>query len=822
MDGLTTFIERFTFSDEGVRQAALSAVKACFGPFEGWDKMARLDSGKFFSAVGPFTSATLSLASLKVALREFKGESRLHRIAYHFLVIYRSHYAADDLSAFRDAIWFLMRSGRAYRVLFNDDVRSFRNISHCRYYNQSFFCIVRTGNDYLLSLFGRFVRENVWTDGGKPTQERFDRFFAFVERVAGSRRIKDASAFSQDFFWDLIDGAHASGELKDEFVRQTVRLYRFGIRYEEFPFAGLPFSGKRLLEKPSTVSFLLDEYTDRRKVYVFKSRFPANESLVNLDIDNVFLRAAVGALLLSGKVSQDEYRACRDTFVESLGGLADTVGAPGKPFSEESLMTQVDYYRRLYDGSKHRSEALAFIKAFYIKVNELMDGGFFKNARNITYSVLTSSQFVRYLDLGFEFRQYNAFDSVTEGKRILFIVREFNKLRRNLLKEDHIAVDYSRISNPFYRSLAWRATTSTKGRLYRSSFCGTLRLVLPFLVRIKRSDRYPTPELDKFSVWDSLALVDYFEKISDCDVTYNDRISNLRDFVNWAKLSKAMTVDDIYVEILMKKKTQNNIPTNTPILQDEEITTLSRYFAEKATTDMIYGQELILFNLSVITPLRISHLCSLLREELVYDDKLASYIVRSTSKSTRGGIGEIVLGGRADELIRKALKISDNVGIGCTQEDLRDQVFIYNYCDKYRVFTPAKFSALLALACQACGLPHYTACNLRATYMTKAYVEASENGYANEFVLKLFSYHKRTGTTLEHYVNHSEALASLTDYLKRGQDWHKTIYPDEIAALKAVVDEYATLIDEAEDESEKARLETEMHDFEVQLAKLRS
>lgn len=821
MDGLSAYINSFTFSDADVRQAAMSAVRACFGPFEGWDKMARLDSGKFLSAVGPLTSATLSLASLKAVLKEHKGESRLHRIAYHFLVAYRSHYAADDVSAFCDAMWFLMRSGRAYRVLFNDDVRSFRNISHCRYYNQSFFCIIRTGNDFLLSLFGRFVRENHWTDGGKPTQERFDRFFAFVERTAGSRRVRNASAFDQDFFWDLIDGAHASGELKDEFVRQTVRLYRFGIRYEGFPFVGAPLSDKRLLGKGTTVSFLLDEYTDRRKVYSFKSRVPGYDGLVNLDIDNAYLRAAVGALLMSGKVSQDEYRACRDTFVESLGGLAGTVGAPGKPFSEDSLMTQVDYYRRLYDGSKHRSEALSFIKAFYLKVNEITDGEFFKNARTITYSILTSSQFVKYLDLGYEFRQYSEFDQVTKGKRILFIVRDFNKLSRNLLKEDHIAIDYSDISNPLYRSLAWRATTSTRGRLYRKSFCGTLRIVLPYLAKVKRSNRYPTPALEVFSVWDAMAVINLFEKISECDRTYNDRINNLRDFIRWAKLSKALIVDDTYKEVLTTRRA-SQMPSNTPILSDEEITSLSRYFAEKASVDPIYGQELILFQLMVITPLRISHLCSLLHEELVYDDKLGSFIVRSTSKSTRGGIGEIVLGGRADDFIRKALKISESAGLGCTQEDLREQVFIYNHCDKYRVFTPKKFGYLLDIACQACGLPHYTARNLRATYMTKAYVEASENGYANEFVLKLFSYHKSAGTTLEHYVNHSEALAALTDYLMRGQDWNKTIYPDEIAALKAVVEEYSTLIEDAEDASVKARLRAEMHDYEARLNELRS
>ena len=105
--------------------------------------------------------------------------------------------------------------------------------------------------------------------------------------------------------------------------------------------------------------------------------------------------------------------------------------------------------------------------------------------------------------------------------------------------------------------------------------------------------------------------------------------------------------------------------------------------------------------------------------------------------------------------------------------------------------------------------------------MTKAYIISSERGVADELLLKLFSYHKRNGTTLEHYVNHNEALAILTDNLKNRQDWSKTIYPDEIKALDNVIKEYRSLIDAAPDDNVRERLTQELAGYEQQMIKLK-
>jgi len=179
-------------------------------------------------------------------------------------------------------------------------------------------------------------------------------------------------------------------------------------------------------------------------------------------------------------------------------------------------------------------------------------------------------------------------------------------------------------------------------------------------------------------------------------------------------------------------------------------------------------------------------------------------------KGTHGNIGEIVLGEKANLFIKKAIAVSEQTGLDCTQEDLRGQLFLYCENGKYSVWTPKKFGKFLKDACDACNLPAYNSKNIRATYMTRAYIEACESGVVNDWLLKLHSYHKSNGTTIEHYVNHDEALAALTDSLKRGNDWQKTIYPDEKKALQNTLEDYQTILDNINDVEQKVIITNEM------------
>ena len=807
------FYDAYPFVDKTLERAAWHVIEQEYGYFKSWNKMARYEARMFFTAIGPMNLKTLSLSSLKCAIKQFGPEDRLHRHVFRLLAQIKSLYNGDDVKAFHRLMPILMSSGRAYRILFSDEVKSFNDIVYITYYHQHFYYIVKGKNIFLRNVLARYFTTNDWTSSDKPTRESLDSFTQLINAVTSDTVINDASAFSQSLFFDLMDVAVPFH--KDELVRQVIWFYRYGIEHEYFDLTGTLIITPTLLHKKETVTFFLNDYVCREKTYLFRRRESTDLSLVTINIDNIYLRTAYGRLLASKKISMEEYCHCKNTLSESLGNYAESVGSVHRPFCIKTLMRQIAFYRHLYHD-KRLTYAVSFIKALYISINDSNNGAFFANATNFTYSLLVSNRLVKYFEEGYSFIRYSPFDDIKNERKVVFVIYGSNKTTKNLLREDYIAVDFTMIPNSFYRNLAWKAITSSQRRLYRKGFRLTLKHLLPELLKAKRLKLTMTPKIDEISVWDAMFVASFFEQRSNSVTTYNNWMMNVRDFLKWADSSKRMKVEPAAFYFLSGKRT-NTIPSNTPILSDREMIKLSDYFAGQATKNPIYGQALILLHLIAITPIRIGHACSLLREEVVFDDRLKTIIIRSANKASNGSITDIVLGEYAKRLITKALDINYAIGLECTQEDLRDQLFVYRSNQKFAVFTTRKFSQMLEKACYECGIPKYTSKNLRATYMTRAYIEASESGIVNDYLLKLFSYHKKAGTTLEHYVNHSEALASLTEFLKKGGDWQKTIYPDEREALKMVIEEYLELIDEAETETAKEQLRLELREYEKKL-----
>lgn len=817
--------ETFPFVDGMIESAVWAAMADTWGQPDSWSWNSRMFARQFLAAMQSVTVDNLSFSDLKDRVDTQTAKVRLHRVLWSFLRKAKALYHGPDEGAFHELMGRLERAGDSYSILFKADVHGFDDVAYCDYYKRHNFYVVRTRNDVLKIMYREVLMNAPWTFRPKPTQERLDGLFRFIDDVTALHPVERLEDFDIPFLFDLMDELKrrvADGAMTHEerhsLIVDILHLYRYCIRRKHSVMPWEMIDVPEILNSPLAVKFFSAEYVNREVTYVFNHRYSSPHSgvLVTLDIENIVLRSAYARLLHSGKVSNYEYWKCKDTLVESLGRYADTVGLPGRPFDEEMLHYQVDYYRRLFKSDGHRSEAIAFVKAFYISIDEQTNGAFFRDAETLTYRLLASRRFVSYCDEGYVFHRYSPYDRVTEGRKIVFLVSHMNRQRKHLLSEDHIAVDFSAIRDNDYRSIAWRAVTSTKERLCRPSFRSMLCEVLPFLSRLKGSAGYRFPQRNVITAWDAAFISEYYKKKCQTVSSYNNAMMDVRSFIRWARNSKAFIIDIGVFKVIENRKT-NKKPTNTPVVSDEELTALTAYFAKRARESTLYGQALILLNLSIITPLRIGHSCSLLHSELTYDEKMRTFFVTSTSKGTRGGVTEIVLGGRADDFILKAKSLSQKIGMDCTQEDLRQQLFLYEYNGKYNVFTPKKFGALLSDACQELGLPHYTAKNLRATYMTKAYVEASANGYANEFVLKLFAYHKNAGTTLEHYVNHAEALAALTDFIKRGNDWNKTVYPDEARALREVIGAYMSLIAAADDGPAKDQLRLELRDYEKQL-----
>lgn len=821
--------QRYPFVHPPFEEVAWSIMRDAWGEPETWARHYMESAHSYLKIISGFVPETVSLAEIKSKIAEQYYSRGVGRLLFHFLVKVKDEYQADDIEMYHRVIDLLASAGNKYYVLWDKDVTSFDDIAYIRYYKHCHFYVIRTSNVYLKSSIRSVMMDTLWTFEGKPNQTRIDNLSRVLDNVSKLRPINNLNDVDIPFFFGLMDETNRqyrnidiSFDARCLLIKDLIHYFRHCIRCGHVEPYG-PVVDPEVFFRKSTVLFFIKEYVsfDYTFHYLHWQGNAIVDDLITLDIPNVYLRNKLGQFLSTGKECRAGFAMCRDSFVESLGEHAEKVGSPEYPFCEETFLTQVRFYSERYRWDHHWSEAITFVKMFYLFIDEQTGGSFFREANTLTYKLLTSRRFETYCENGYVFRRYSPYDRVIDGNRIVFFVSGLNHYRKNYLAEDYLMFDFSCIDNPFYRSIAWRAVTSSIRVLYRKSFYYVLRELLPFLSKLKATPGYPVPQLDRISGWDTLFVAEYYYNKYPVVLTYNHCMREVRNFLRWASGTNALHVDPAAF-ISVKGKKLKQLPTNTPMLSDSDIADIAGYFSRRAESDSRYAQCLILMQLSLITSIRIGDLCSLCRDELVYDERMKSYVIVSSSKPTRGDKTEIVLGGGIDGLIRKAISINETNAAKCPEKNMRQYLFLYKDKSTYHIFTSRTFSRYMHKACESLDISIYTARNLRASYMTKAYIEASENGYANEFVLKLFSYHKRVGTTLEHYVNHSEALAALNEHLKRGNDWSKILYPDEIAALKDVIGMYHTLINEADDESDKIRLQQELAEYEKQLESMRS
>lgn len=802
------------FAYENFRTTALEALKRVFGSDAEMDKYKCQVAKGFLFVVKDFTPETLSLASLKAAISRSALEYRLHHLAYVFLLLVKDEYCADDAEEFREIIGPLESLRQPYKVVFRKDVYTFRDLAFYKPRKKYYFVVIKAQSESLKAFFRRVMINFEWNYRYFISQSDVDHFIDYLDEAAGYT-LREPSEITVNLFFKIMDLLNRKA--KDGILSQDGRkyaiyglffLYRYCIKHEKVIFPEQPLMDLNIFFSKETVEFFNYRYSSRENTVEVYLRGREAAMLQDIDISNPAVRSIYIDFLQSQRVDKDEFRYGHRIFVDSLGKHIDTIGLT-ENWDGTILIEQIRFYLELY-GSKSdmKRPAMAFIKNFYLFVNEQSSGEFFRSTPNISYRLFVSWSFVPFIEQGYDFKVWGPYENFDCGEKIVFIVKDFNIRSRRFRKDDFISVDFSPIRNPLYRSLAWKAVTSEPRRLINASFRFVLKLFLIELHNLKCQEGWITPDLRMFSIFDAFAIKIYIENRIGTDNSYTSSIMVIRGFLRWADNANEMHVNDSVFDLF--KTTGNSGPTNTRIVNDEEFTTISEWLLEKAKEDIRYAQALVLLNISILTPLRISHSCSLRFEELVFDDKLNSYVVHSNSKGTRGNVCNIVLGEKANLFIKKAIAISGQVGPGCSQEDLREQVFLLCRNGRYSVWRPRLFYQILIRACEACSIPRMSAKNLRATYMTRAFLEASERGELSKEVLKYLSFHRSLGTTIEHYVNHDEALAALTESINRGGDWQKTNFQDDRKALETTIADYKALLDRTDDPEEKVIIKRDM------------
>lgn len=814
-----SYLRSYGFAEPAFFDAAFAALEEGYGPCTEWTAQNRYHVRIFLSALSVFTPENLTLSSLKESFKCYPNYNALHRPAFFFLKRIGSLYRASDRNAYREVVRKMAGAGRSYRILFDPKVGSFNDIAILPFKEGGQHFYIIDSKTFAGRLLRDFVTHFKWASQSLQRQTVFDQMYDIMNGFT-EHRFKELTDIDSTFIFYVMDTALAlSTDERNVLVYNFIRLVRFCVVSRGLKIMEAPFSERNVVMSTETVRFFVNEYDSRQKTFLFRKRGQRKKSrLVTLYTDNAIVRSVIGRLLGSATVADEDYNAVSSSILWQLSHVSTI-----EDFNEQLLFDLITYYSVVHkDNLKRRSNAVTFIKYLFLSVNEQRDGAFFRESNIVTYGLLTTSRFVNYCLDGYEFRVYSPFDREFNKHRVVFIVRDFDRMAKKHLKEDYIAVDFSCIHNPYYRSLAWRAVTSKPGRMYRVGFAYTLRKILPLLRKVKRTPGWKTPDQKRISIYDAILLCMYVEQTSGSVLSYNNTMQYVRDFFRWAEDANELTVEPLAFDSMYSKKVHNK-PTNTPVPKIDDLAKIFGYMMDRAEKDPAYAQALIICNLMSITPLRAIQLVSLKRKEVVYDNTLNSYVINASNKTSGGNIDEMVLGFRADKLISKAFKVADKVSLGCTQEDLREYLFIYQERGHYSVFTTRKVTKMLNEACEACGVTKYGSKNLRAAYMTGIYLKVNEgsDGEINEYDMKVHSFHRNIKTTLEYYVNHDESLAALTDAQNRGVDWQKMIVPDEVAAIDDTIAELQDILDDTADAKGRGILEAQIQELKNKRVSLR-
>lgn len=802
-----------------IGNAIFGACEAFYGPCSTWkdDVIYRC----YFLCRNICENLSIKDLSMKAVIRAATPAraTGMHGIIYQFYRRIREFYRGCDVANFNIVMDALEDEGMSWKVLFEECVTDFNHVSYTKFYQETLFLPIPTTNNSLAVFLAKYLR---WFDnksGGQLTRERFERFVSIVDFAMKKQGITATHDIDGETFLTIIDEIHKryekvpsskcpqyrqASDKRAHALTDAIEFFRFG--YQERIFKKtFPLEDTRVLDRRSLPIFLQgNEFTGRDSLFVAQFYDRAEPVFIYVNLKAPAMRDILQRILLSGKLHSIYFGTIRRTFEESLGGYEEAVKMTG--FTEHSLHLQMEFYKDRFADKHQRTGSIAALKQIYMEYDLMTNGSFFKNCKVFNYTLIANQRFVMYYREGYKFVHYSAYNKAKGLDKVVFITEGLNRYTKKQHFRDLISLNFTGIEDPEYREMALAFVQSTPQRLYHKSASSAIWKFFNVLAKGKAQPSWPFPNKRVFSLYDGMRTMEAFK--SDIKATEHAAIFAIRDVLKWASQTGEMIVDEAALLILKSKNSR--MKTNTPFIPDQDIIAIADAFAKKGEENPIYKEALVIFTLACMTPLRISAICALRRSELVRNGNVDSYVINSTSKISGGRTVNTIIGKESSALLDDAAKLGWELSEGCPDESIRDYVFTYKDKSGYNVFSTRKFDKMLQKICKEFGITVWTSKNLRSTYMTKAYIKASESGHLDEFMLKSLSYHKRLSTTLTHYVNQSEALARLTDSLERQSSWKQTIWPDELKALKDTISEYESLLAEAQTEEEKNILNAEL------------
>lgn len=436
-------------------------------------------------------------------------------------------------------------------------------------------------------------------------------------------------------------------------------------------------------------------------------------------------------------------------------------------FNEKVLWEQVRWFRSYFkQDTEKRNESFTFICQFYRwLVNKYNEYNFFKEAQNLTKTLLFTYRFNILLDEGYYFAPLKPQTKISgDKKKVCFIMHGMNKYSTKLKEEDSCSFDLSEISTPEYREYLWAYIISIPniGFISGSGSVGAIAKTLTFFEKLKKQPNYPNPSLFYFTSQEAVLYKTYIENTKLSLATKNARIAYFRSFLKWCKDSGfKMDFDSLLPNYLTEyapaqKNSGNSIP-------DNELTQIMDYIINDMKTSHTARLCYAVMSLLLETKFRCSSICHLTTDCIHPTIKPNQYRINTYHKTGHGKSESFIVSENTYRILMDIIEDTEPYRQKCNIEKLTNYIFLRKgNLNNITLLRTADFTEYLKSVCRKLNLPAYTAMNLRDTHMTKALEYILKTG-KSDAELSTLTGHRQVDTTKSHYIDwNMDALLEAT------------------------------------------------------------
>lgn len=543
-------------------------------------------------------------------------------------------------------------------------------------------------------------------------------------------------------------------------IAKMVELVHYFIKLHpevEIP-SNFPFTREILLNNRVQIAkFLQEQYRGWEDFYVAREGFSqrSERRFYCLHINNPSLAKIFRDYLISAYNTRLRNLDILHRFEESLGQYAEAIQTVAD-FSEQSFWAQIDFCKANYveDGIPICDKPYTIIIDFYKwLLDTYPDNKIFERAERMSEVLIRSTRLPFWISNNYEFFSTENKDAVPIGKKAVLILKNFDQFETI----DHHAFDLSAVKCSDYTTIIWKYFFSGEaGR--RILHTGTYVLFFNRVLSIKLSGISGSINLSHISNSElSLVYADLqnqYPKVS----SLNGEVSIIRSMLKWAREEGLLTLDsDFYNELPQRTPP----PVEKKMASVDDVNKIVAFFHDKANNSLKWLHCLAILATILLTDLRPAEIFRLQVDNLVFnDDERSVRFIGLAKKETIHEKKDVFPGRMIYPIYRRLISDTEKLRREYPIQTWQNKVFIYKSHIDYTYVDNSIFIRALSLACESIGIPTIKPRDMRKTYMTFAYVEATK--YPNwEYMLSVFDGHKTPMMSIEHYVAEDVALAKM-------------------------------------------------------------